>query len=75
MSETTKYRFWAEPGVAGVIFVPNWIEQVSRFNPVNWGVQSARNAVVVGGNWGSTGIYLVLLIAATAAISHGAQSA
>lgn len=49
--------------------MPNWIEQVSRFNPVNWGVQSARNAVVVGGNWGSTGIYLVLLIAATAATS------
>jgi ABC-2 type transport system permease protein len=49
--------------------MPNWIEQVSRFNPVNWGVQAARNAVVVGGDWGPTGAYLAFLVAATAATS------
>jgi ABC-2 type transport system permease protein len=49
--------------------MPNWIEQLSRFNPVNWGVQAARNAVVVGGHWGPTGAYLLLLLAATAATS------
>ncbi len=49
--------------------MPNWIEQLSRFNPVNWGVHAARNAVVVGGEWGPTGGYLLLLVAATAATS------
>ena len=49
--------------------MPNWIEQLSRFNPVNWGVHAARNAVVVGGHWGASGGYLLLLVAATAATS------
>jgi ABC-2 type transport system permease protein len=49
--------------------MPHWIEELSRFNPVNWGVHAARNAVVVGGEWGPTGVYLLLLLAATAATS------
>jgi ABC-2 type transport system permease protein len=49
--------------------MPHWIEVLSRFNPVNWGVQAARNAVVVGGDWGPTGVYLLLLLAATAVTS------
>jgi ABC-2 type transport system permease protein len=49
--------------------MPNWIAQLSRFNPVNWGVQAARNAVVAGGHWGATGGYLLLLVAATAVTS------
>jgi ABC-2 type transport system permease protein len=49
--------------------MPNWIAQLSRFNPVNWGVQAARNAVVSGGHWGATGGYLLLLVAATAVTS------
>jgi ABC-2 type transport system permease protein len=49
--------------------MPSWIAQLSRFNPVNWGVHAARNAVVAGGNWGATGGYLLLLVAATAATS------
>jgi len=49
--------------------MPHWIAQLSRFNPVNWGVQAARNAIVVGGNWGPTGVYLLLPIAATAVTS------
>jgi ABC-2 type transport system permease protein len=49
--------------------MPHWIEQLSRFNPVNWGVHAARNAVVVGGDWGPTGVFLLLLLAATAATS------
>ena len=35
--------------------MPNWIEELSRFNPVNWGVHAARNAVVAGGHWGASG--------------------
>jgi ABC-2 type transport system permease protein len=49
--------------------MPHWIEQLSRFNPVNWGVQAARNAIVAGGHWGATGGYLLFLLAATAATS------
>jgi ABC-2 type transport system permease protein len=47
--------------------MPHWMQEVSRFNPVNWGVRAARNAVVEGGSWGPTGIYLLLLVGATAA--------
>jgi ABC-2 type transport system permease protein len=47
--------------------MPHWMQQVSRFNPVNWGVRAARDAVVYGSHWGSVGIYLLLLVAATAA--------
>ena len=44
--------------------MPHWIEVASRYNPVNWGVRAARNAVVTGGDWGPSGIYLALLVAA-----------
>ncbi|MDX6493250.1 MAG: type transport system permease protein, partial [Gaiellaceae bacterium] len=40
--------------------MPNWIAQLSRFNPVNWGVHAARNAIVAGGDWGASGMYLGL---------------
>ena len=53
----------------GAALMPGWIRQVSRFNPVNWGVQAARNAVVFDGPWGQTAVYLLLLLAATAATS------
>ncbi|MGZ8716158.1 MAG: ABC transporter permease [Gaiellaceae bacterium] len=49
--------------------MPHWIEVLSRFNPVNWGVRAARNAIVTGGNWGATGVYLLMLLAAAAVSS------
>jgi ABC-2 type transport system permease protein len=49
--------------------MPHWIEVVSRFNPVNWGVRAARNAIVVGGDWGTSGVYLLMLLAAVAVSS------
>ena len=49
--------------------MPRWIEVLSRFNPVNWGVRAARNAVLTGGHWGATGGYLLALVAATAVTS------
>ena len=49
--------------------MPHWIEVLSRFNPVNWGVRAARNAIVSGGHWGATGVYLLMLVAATAVTS------
>ena len=35
MSETTRYRPWAEPGAADVMFVPNWTEHPEP-GGVNW---------------------------------------
>jgi ABC-2 type transport system permease protein len=49
--------------------MPGWMQQVARFNPVNWGVEAARNAVVVGGAWWPSGQFLLLLLAATATTS------
>ena len=49
--------------------IPGWIASVSRFNPVNWAVQAARHAVLFGGDWGTTGQFLLLLLAAMAATS------
>jgi ABC-2 type transport system permease protein len=45
--------------------MPHWMQVVSRFNPVNWGVEAARDAVVRGGNWGSVGLHLLMLVAVT----------
>jgi len=49
--------------------MPRWIAELSRFNPVNWGVHAARNAIVVGGSWGASMGYLALLLGAAAATS------
>jgi len=49
--------------------MPHWIATLSRFNPVNWGVHAARNAVVAGGDWGPTGLFLLFLLAAAAVTS------
>jgi len=46
-----------------------WIAQISRFNPVNWGVHAARNSIVTGGHWAASGVYLLLLLAAAATTS------
>jgi ABC-2 type transport system permease protein len=47
--------------------MPRWIAELSRFNPVNWGVHAARNAIVLGGSWGASMGYLALLLGAAAA--------
>jgi ABC-2 type transport system permease protein len=49
--------------------MPDWMSEVSRFNPVNWGVRAARDAVVVGGHWGDIGLYMLLLLGLTAVTS------
>jgi ABC-2 type transport system permease protein len=51
----------------GVQTMPRWMQDVARYNPVNWGAQAARNAVVVGGAWWPSGQYLLFLLAAAAA--------
>jgi ABC-2 type transport system permease protein len=52
-----------------VALMPGWIQVVTRFNPVNWGVHAARNAVNSGGAWGATSEYLVFLLLAMAVTS------
>ena len=47
--------------------MPHWMQEFARFNPVNWGVRAARDAVVYDRNWGGIGIDLLLLVGATAA--------
>jgi ABC-2 type transport system permease protein len=42
--------------------MPQWMQSVARFNPVNWGVHAARDAVVTGGHWGSIGANMLLLL-------------
>jgi ABC-2 type transport system permease protein len=46
--------------------MPNWMQTAAQFNPVNWAVRASRDAVVVGGNWGSVFAHLGLLVAAAA---------
>lgn len=46
--------------------MPGWIQAITRFNPVNWGVVAARHGVLVGGGWGTAFAHLGLLLAAAA---------
>ena len=55
--------------LVSVALMPGWIRAIAKFNPVNWGARAARNAVVVGGSWGPTGLYLLFLLAAAAVTS------
>jgi ABC-2 type transport system permease protein len=45
--------------------VPHWIQETSRYNPVNWGVSAARQVVLPGTDWGSVGQHIGLLFALT----------
>jgi ABC-2 type transport system permease protein len=52
-----------------IALMPGWIQTVTRFNPVNWGVHAARNSVNSDNAWAATGEYLLLLFAAMAVTS------
>ena len=43
--------------------IPHWMRWLMRFNPVNWGVQAAREPVLAGTDWGSVAFHLGLLAA------------
>jgi len=52
--------------------MPGWMQTAARFNPVNWGVNAAREVVLPGTDWGSVGshlLFLALLSVATAAFA------
>jgi len=46
--------------------IPNWMKWAARFNPVNWGVNAAREAVLPGTDWVAIGWRLALLAGLTA---------
>ncbi len=45
--------------------MPHWMQVATRFNPVNWGVIAARDAVLPGTDWGSIGLHMIYLLALT----------
>lgn len=47
--------------------IPDWMRALSSFNPVEWAVISAREPVLSGTDWTDVGMYLLLLVAFTAA--------
>jgi len=47
--------------------MPEWMQELSRYNPVNWGVVSAREVVLPGSDWSAVGVHLGLLFALTIA--------
>jgi ABC-2 type transport system permease protein len=46
--------------------MPDWMREVARVNPVNWGVVVAREVVNPGTSWATVGIHGALLLAFTA---------
>ena len=46
--------------------IPNWMETLSLGNPVEWAVRASRAQVLPGTDWGSIGLYLLLLACFTA---------
>jgi ABC-2 type transport system permease protein len=45
--------------------IPSWMRTAARYNPVNWGVDAARQVVLPGTAWSSVGTHLGLLAALT----------
>lgn len=45
--------------------MPHWMQVATRFNPMNWGVIAAREAVLPGTDWGSIGLHMLYLVALT----------
>jgi ABC-2 type transport system permease protein len=49
--------------------IPHWMQVTARYNPVNWGVDAAREVVLPGTDWGSVGAHLGLLLGLTVAMA------
>jgi ABC-2 type transport system permease protein len=43
--------------------MPHWMQRASNFNPVNWGVEAAREVVLPGTDWGTVAAHLYYLFA------------
>jgi ABC-2 type transport system permease protein len=47
--------------------MPGWMQQLGKFNPVNWGVVASRGVVLPATDWNSVGVHLGLLAGLTIA--------
>ena len=47
--------------------MPEWMQTVAKFNPVDWGVRAARDVVLPNTAWSTVGWYLLLLLGLSAA--------
>jgi ABC-2 type transport system permease protein len=54
--------------------MPHWMQIASRFNPLNWGVIAARQAVLPGTSWTTVGWHLLLLLGLSAVTAVWATS-
>jgi ABC-2 type transport system permease protein len=54
--------------------MPHWMQQVAKFNPVDWGVRAAREVVLPGTSWSTVGWHLLLLLGLTALTTAWATS-
>ncbi len=48
-------------GLMAANLLPGWIQDVARFNPVNWAVTAARTVASAGTDWGLVGEHAALL--------------
>jgi len=55
--------------------LPNWIQTVAKFNPVNWAVEAARSAAMEKTDWGLVGERVGLLVALVLVSAFLAQRA
>ncbi len=42
--------------------MPHWMQVASRFNPVNWAVDAAREPVLASTDWSASGLHLLYLL-------------
>jgi ABC-2 type transport system permease protein len=49
--------------------MPQWMQTVAKFNPVNWGVVMAREVVLPGTDWTVVGTRALALMALTFAMA------
>jgi ABC-2 type transport system permease protein len=52
--------------------MPDWMQTVAKFNPVDWGVRAAREVVLPGTSWSLVAGYLLLLLGLSAATASWA---
>jgi ABC-2 type transport system permease protein len=55
--------------------LPHWMQDVAKFNPVNWAVEAARSAAMEKTNWGLVGERVGLLLALAIVSAYLAQRA
>jgi ABC-2 type transport system permease protein len=54
--------------------MPEWMQTVAKFNPVDWGVRAAREVVLPNTDWATVGWHLLLLLVLTSVTAAWATS-